>query len=145
MKRVRLYCLAAVCMVACRNGKSDIQQVQDKDMLIQVSKLNDESTGADNVINYKVRLVPDKQLMQSKASTDKTALFYRMDSCFYTTVNGKKNYAVLTQAVANGVSGTYEYLVEFEKASGAQADSVDLFYQDRYINKKNYHLKVSGQ
>ncbi|WP_139112905.1 hypothetical protein [Mucilaginibacter sp. PPCGB 2223] len=92
-----------------------------------------------------MRLIPDKQLIEEKSSNQKTALYYKMDSCFYIAEGLKKNYAVMVQPVANGVSGTYEYLLEFENGNAPQADTINLIYNDKYINQKSYSLKITDK
>ncbi|OCX53370.1 hypothetical protein BEL04_03455 [Mucilaginibacter sp. PPCGB 2223] len=139
-----VFILISLSLAGCRSSDSSFKQVQDGDLTIQVTHLKAVSKD-DNLLSFKLRLIPDKQLIEEKSSNQKTALYYKMDSCFYIAEGLKKNYAVMVQPVANGVSGTYEYLLEFENGNAPQADTINLIYNDKYINQKSYSLKITDK
>jgi hypothetical protein len=80
-------------------------------------------------------MIPVDAVMQPASS--KTALMYRMDSCFYLQAGKKIIYAALVQPVANGLSGTFEYLVSFDSVE-AEKEGYKVVYHDRYLNKAKY-------
>ena len=133
-----------VLFLACNRGDDSFREVKDKDMILQVSEIKDKAPG-DESLTYKARLIPSKVLTENETIEQKRLLSYKMDSCFYINDGHHKNYASMVQAVANGVSGTYEYLLVFELDKNESKDSVDLLYQDRYINHKLYELKLNKQ
>lgn len=136
------YSLISLAMFASCKHKNPFMEAKDADLTVQVMPL--PATPDDsNTISYKARVIPDKQLMESKTREEKNALYYKMDSCFYINSAQGKNYAVMVQPIANGVSGTYEYLLQFESAPKV-IDSINLVYQDKYINKKAYRLKIAN-
>lgn len=132
--------MALAVLGSCKQ-RSGVSQTKDGDMVVQVMQLPRSAGDNNDDISYKVRIIPSKTLMEGKATVDKNGLYYRMDSCFYIKNGGKKQYPDLVQSVANGISGTYEYLLQFEK-DDQPADSIDMVYQDRYINKKAYLIRT---
>lgn len=90
---------------------------------------------APDAAEVQVRILPDAALFADLSAEAKQNLMYRTDSCFYLETNGRRVYAAAVTPVANGVSGSFEYLVSFEKTQGGR-----LMYYDRYLNKKEYEL-----
>jgi len=119
-----------------------VEEVKDKELTLQVSVLKDKAPG-DESLTCKARIIPAKELAANETTEQKRLLNYKMDSCFYIKEGNNKNYASMVQAIANGVSGTYEYLLVFDPDQKVRTDSVDLIYQDRYINHKLYNLRIS--
>ena len=124
-------------VTGCKSGHPAAREIDDRDMDVQVVLL-DSTPGNGNT--YKARLIPDKKLFDEKDAVSKNAMIYKMDSCFYLQSGTKRVYASLVQPVANGITGTFEYLLEFEKNDG---NSWDFVYQDKYINHKKYSLKLN--
>ena len=136
--------LSIMIMGSCRHKDRSFKEIIGNGLTIQVEQLKNvenDSTG----ITYKARLIPDKQIMEGKTQQEKTALYYRMDSCFYIADGNKKVYASMVQPIANGVAGSYEYLLGFELNSQERKDSIDMIYQDKYINRQTYRLKLARQ
>lgn len=128
---------------ACSQRNDSFNEVRDKDIAVQIMKL--ENTGSNvDIMSYKVRLIPEEKLMKEKSQDVKNALWYKMDSCFYLQKGGKKIYANMVQPIANGVTGTFEYLLDFEteNTSGLHGN---LVYQDKYINQHQYQLKLDKE
>jgi len=132
--------LSLIILASCGHGNSSFSEIKDHDLTIQVMQLKDDG---DSIITYKARLTPDKQLLETKSKDEKQALYYTMDSCFYINKGNIKIYAALVQPIANGVSGSYEYMLQFEKDKKLNTDSINLVYQDKYINRKTYSLKMN--
>lgn len=118
------------------------KEVNAQGMTVQLMRLDDPGNESTH-LSYKVKLIPDKQLLENITSTDKTAMQYRMDSCFYIREKNGSNYAALVQPVANGVAGSYEYLLEFDTEPSKKQDSVRLVYQDKYTNRNTYQITIA--
>jgi len=133
-----LICLTV--LASCKHAKQPME-AKDGDLTVQIMAM-DDSSNDEHSVSYRARLIPDKRLMEGKTRDEKNALYYKMDSCFYFINGGVKTYASLVQPIANGVSGSYEYLLQFEKTPPLNTDTLNFVYQDRYINKKNYGIKM---
>jgi len=120
--------------------RSPFLEIKDQDMTIQAMQLKDQNGETD--LSYKVRLTLNDKNINSQSSTKNNDLLYRMDSCFYATENGKKTYPIMVQYVANGVKNSYEYLVQFER-NKQSTDSITIVYDDHYLNKKTYTLRLA--
>jgi len=136
-----LSCLAV--FASCKHAKP-LMEARDADLTVQIMAIDDSSKD-EQAVSYRARLIPDKKLMEGKTREEKNSLYYQMDSCFYFTVAGVKTYAALVQPIANGVSGSYEYLLQFEKPKLINTDTLSLVYQDKYINKKTYDVRLTGK
>jgi len=132
-------CLFAV-ISGCHKQQNQPMQTKDKDLTIQVMRLKNDPSEND-VYTYKARLTPQKALLAEKSRNDKEALIYRMDSCFYLQSGPNKIYASLVQPVADGISGSFEYLLQFEKANDEVEQ--DFIYKDKYLNHKRYSIKLT--
>lgn len=137
-KIVSIGCLLLVGISSCRQ-KSKLNETGDHDLQVQLMLMESEP-GDSSVVSYRVRLIPDRSYPQITYA-QKTALLYRMDSCFYSLDHGRKTYPVLVQAVPNGVSGTFEYLLQFEN-DRKNDNGARMIYQDRYLNHKKYDLNL---
>jgi len=114
------------------------------DLTIQLTKLSKVNKD-EQMISYKVRLVPVKTIMETKSYNEKNNLWYKMDSCFYFETGSRKIYPQLVQPVANGISGSYEYLLQFDEDTALKKDSLDMVYADKYINRKKYKIERSKE
>lgn len=130
-------------VLSCTRNKLPLR-AGDRNLSIEAVRLKNASDDVDTY-SYQARLIPERQLLDGKSSEDKKALFYRMDSCFYISDGESKLRAVLVQPIANGISGSYEYLLQFQVAKGFKEASVSLIYQDRYLTQKTYHLNINDK
>jgi hypothetical protein len=135
-----LFYTALLFITSCKLHKSTPYETAGNGITLQVIQL-ENSPGDANVFTYKARLIPDALLLNEKNAYSKNAMMYKMDSCFYLQSGTKKIYASLVQPIANGVSGTFEYLLEFEAAAGSNAS--EFVYKDKYLNQKKYSLKLN--
>jgi hypothetical protein len=142
--KVKCVLLSLVMLASCRRSTPAFYEIKDKELTIQAMDIK-ATADDDETISYKVRLIPEKRIMEGMHEEEKNKLYYKMDSCFYMNDGKQKNYAALVQPIANGVSGSYEYLLQFETGKNFKADTIDLIYQDRYINHKIYGLKMAGR
>jgi hypothetical protein len=141
--RLKLYGFIGVSMAfffSCRQRTPPLNEVKNKDITIQFIQLKAED--GDSMLTYKARVIPDKKLMTEINRSEKNNLLYRMDSCFYISNGSYKIYASMVQPIANGVSGTFEYLLEFGVSNADKKDSINLVYHDRYINQQTYKVPV---
>ena len=121
-------CLILLIM-SCKS-KPLLANVSDENICIQVMKLDQP----DGIARFNVRIYPKKELLAADAGIAQK-MMYGNDSCFYLLQHSRKVYPISTECIANGVANTFEYLVIFE---GIQTR--ELFYQDKYINQKNYQF-----
>ena len=135
-----LLCAASLFTISCKTHQNELHETSGTGIKVQIIQLK-KSDGDASVVTYKARLVPDASLLNEKSLISKDAMIYKMDSCFYLQSGPEKIYASLVQPIANGVSGTFEYLLEFEMAPGSAKP--DFIYQDKYLNHKKYSLKLN--
>jgi len=129
-----------VLTTGCKSNNS-IKDIKQQGLMLQVRVLLSEPNDA-NTISYAARLIPDKGLISDNAV--KTKLAYQMDSTFYIQSGKGRIYANLVQPVANGVAGTYEYLVSFDRPGGNSMKG-KLIYQDKYINHQKYQITLNNE
>lgn len=130
--------MALSIMCGCKQ-KASLQQAQDKDLTVQLMATA-AVAGDSGMVSYQARIIPGKTILTQQTYQQKTAMLYQIDSCFYLQTNGRKTYPVLVQSIANGVAGTYEYLIEFEPAPARGSRMV---YQDKYFTRRKYDLTVT--
>ncbi|EHQ24342.1 hypothetical protein [Mucilaginibacter paludis] len=138
MKKLMMNLVACLLLFSCKDGKPPYLEVKDNELTIQAIQL--EEAESNTGVSYKVRLIPNREMLKQINAEKQRALTYKMDSCFYISLNKQKIYPLLTQAIANGVSGSYEYLLEFETDKNESRDSIRLMYHDKYINNKIYSI-----
>lgn len=139
MKILMNRCLAGICcllLAACGREKKQIQEQENTGLTVQVAPLNNPDAPS----GYRFRLNLTPQAAAGLSETTRTALLYRMDSCFYKQAAGKKVYADIVQYVAAGTGKTFEYLVTFADEPVPPADE-KLIYEDRYLDKKIFAFK----
>jgi hypothetical protein len=138
-----IYLVFSMIFVGCKENKRSFQKLSDHDLTILVMRMPD-SSGDKSTNNYAARLIPVKGLIDEKDNVIKTRLWYNMDSCFYLEAGKKKIYASLIQPIANGVAGSFEYMLSFE--NDARDDgNWSFIYQDKYLNKKKYALRIDKE
>jgi hypothetical protein len=132
----------ACSLFSCRNNSS-VKALKRDGLAIEVARVAGEP-GSNTGLNYSARLISDKKLADTKDKELTSALWYRMDSCFYLQYGGKKVFATIIQPIANGVVGSYEYFLSFD-ISQADESKWHLIYRDKYLNRKTYTLNLGGQ
>ena len=136
--------MLSICLLtmlcACRKNGSTIKRVKDSDMVMESVQLKskDANTGT---LDYAVRIIPDKKLLADKDRSFKSSLWYSMDSCFYLMDGQRKIYSAIVQPIANGVAGTFEYMLSFNE-DDLKTGNWNLIYDDRYLNHKKYTLNL---
>jgi hypothetical protein len=138
--RIILGIISIVSLLSCKH-KGKLNEIKDKDISFQVIQLKDKAEDGTG-LSYKARLLPDRKLIEALTKENKEALYYRMDSCFYIQNGNNKIYAAMVQPIANGISGSYEYLLDFELDRRQKEDTINLVYRDKYINHQEYQLKI---
>jgi hypothetical protein len=135
--------IACLTFMACHN-KQQYYESKDHDLTVQIVKMKNDAADTASV-SYTARIIPDKTMMTVVNNEDiKTAMMYKMDSCFYMQINKKKVYPGIVQSIANGLPNQFEYLVSFDIA-GISNDNPVIVYQDKYLNKRKYTLKINKE
>jgi hypothetical protein len=129
---------ALILLTGCQ-GSSPVRESRQQGLTLQIKELPQDPGGA-GTISYAARLIPDKGMFSDNAV--KTKLQYQMDSTFYIQSGRDRIYADLVQPVANGVTGTYEYLVSFDRTCQGRLTG-RLIYQDRYLNHQKYTINLN--
>ncbi len=122
-------CIAVLLMMSCRHKIPAVSIVDEEMTIHAMTRSEPDSAGV-----YNVRILPKKELLEQNSTIGRN-MMYGADSCFYIMEGVHKIYPIGTECIANGVANSFEYLVRFDSKVSAE-----LFYQDKYINKKNYHL-----
>jgi hypothetical protein len=130
-------------LFACNGNKGSIKQVRDSDLLVQVRQMKGEQD-APNTMDYAVRITPDKKLVAGKEDSFKTSFWYSMDSCFYIMNGNTKVYSAIVQPIANGLTGSFEYMLSFG-TNDLKAGNWNLIYEDKYLNHKKYTLNLNKE
>lgn len=132
--------IALVCLASCgKNPK--VVELKQAGLVVKLTKLPEDAPD-NSTISYAVRLIPDKSLLANTDQITKTALQYRMDSCFYVINNHHKVYANIVQPIADGVADSFEYLLTFN-LDNLKMGNWKLTYRDRYLNHRQYQLQLS--
>lgn len=134
--------LAISLSISSCHKKNSILEIGDKDIIIKAQQIKNQGQES-GVINYAIRLTPNKRFTNPENKQLTTEFWYQMDSCFYLIQNKKKIYPAIIQPIANAVEGTFEYYVVFDKGD-TEGTSMKLVYQDKYLNKKQYELIVAN-
>ena len=145
MKIYKILIILLLCITgldACRQNKETVKQIKNQGLTLMIMKTPGGPEDADE-ITYSARLIPDKELLDKNDNLN-TAMLYRMDSCFYLQQGKEKIYAILTQPIANGVKGSFEYLLSFEK-QGIKNNKWAFVYQDKYLNHKTYKIETDQE
>lgn len=137
-KRLFICLICSVASGACKQNIHSVKEIKDDGLTLQVIKTAGEP-GNDHTLNYSARLIPDKGLIPEKNNKVKTELWYSMDSSFYLQSGKKKIYAEIIQPIANGLAGTYEYMVSFP-GTDLRDGKWSLIYQDKYLNHRKYQM-----
>jgi hypothetical protein len=137
MKKLLITLLILTVMIsACRKNKT-ISQIKHDGLTLFAKKMVDDPDNT-GIVNYAVKIIPDHKLNEMGQPV-RTAMAYRMDSCFYLLNGLSKTYPDLIQPIANGASDSFEYLLSFRTGDLERAKGL-LNYQDRYLNQKNYRI-----
>ena len=135
-----LFCLPGM-LAGCKKKDSFTEVKRDR-LTIQIRKLPGSADMAGGV-SYAARIIPDKGLAANDIAL-KTKMEYRADSTFYIRSGKQKIYADLVQPVANGVAGTFEYLVSFSGGDNEYKNGT-LVYQDKYLNHQKYDFSLKNE
>ncbi|MCR8558153.1 hypothetical protein KXD93_10885 [Mucilaginibacter sp. BJC16-A38] len=128
--KINLMILLAVSIAACRPETRQVQEVRDSRLIVQLVRINAGATA------YKCKIVPVQEGITNSGRVSNQML-YHADSCFYLLDNGKPKYAVAVQPVANGIKGSYEYLLQWDAAG-----PVSLVFDDKYLYSRKYTFKI---
>jgi hypothetical protein len=129
-------------VISCKTSdRNKYREVKGEDYLIQVMPLqmngdNAEATG------YKVRILPQEKLLNNRSGQLKQSLWYGADSCFYLTTGKKDIQPELVQAVANGITNCFEYMVVFNSGGFEEGERMSLVFNDRHITHEKHFIEL---
>ncbi|MDB5146545.1 MAG: hypothetical protein JWQ57_565 [Mucilaginibacter sp.] len=112
--------------------------ITDKGLTISMSAVKD-AAGDNKGLAFKAMLVPSATLIADSGKALNLAMTFKNDSAFFIEKNGEKIFAAMVQPVANGIKGSFEYLILFNPVQ--QTDTLSVVYQDKFLNKKRYTFK----
>jgi len=139
-KIVALSFWLSIMLCACRENRKIVNHIQDSDMSVEITRLKGGKDGS-GTLDYAVRLIPAKKIINDKDKSFTNSLWYSMDSCFYLVKGQQKIYSAIVQPIANGVAGTFEYMLSFNE-SDLEKSNWNLIYEDKYLNHKKYFLNI---
>ncbi|WP_431294711.1 hypothetical protein [Pedobacter sp. P26] len=119
-------------MFSC-TSKSPSGQSLDND--IRVMAQLKKTSSNDRMQTFMVRVFPDKKFIEHGKEKITESFLYHADSCFYLLNNNIKLYPDYVEPVANGIKGSYEFLIGFSNQDLSLKEYM-LIYQDQIINKK---------
>lgn len=125
-------------LISC-TAKSPSGQYFDND--IKVMAQLKKTTSTDAVQTFMVRVFPDQKIIENRKEEITESFLYHADSCFYLLKNNTKVYPEYVEPIANGIKGSYEFLVEFNDQDFSLKEYT-LIYQDKIINNKKYVLAI---
>lgn len=140
--------IALLAMAACKTPQqkwldslTEYKAVKSKSMTLEIMKMADKNDTT--VLNYKVRLYPAKEWLETRTADAVNNLNYRMDSCFMIKAGSLKHDPVFVQPVVNGIKNCFEYLVSFEMDSTVKMKTLKLVYKDKYIDGHTYFFDLN--
>ncbi|WP_460680438.1 hypothetical protein [Mucilaginibacter koreensis] len=133
--------IVLMAFMSCHNAPDKFSQSIDKEIVMQVlvPPLPADSTA---YTTLQIRLTPSADVLSAMPAKVKQQLLYRADSCFYLEDKNLHVYPADVQAVANGINGTFEYLVAFRNKDLLQSRT--LIFHDQHINDKVYKVSVDN-
>lgn len=111
-------------------------EYNDENITIKVMKMDNTADTGEMV--FTARIIPAKLAARVNDSL-KMKMIYGMDSCFYLQTGKKISYPAIIQPIANGISGTFDYMVSFDN-SAVVAPGFEIIYQDKHLNHRKYIL-----
>jgi hypothetical protein len=121
---------------------ADYRELHAKSMVLKIMKVT-SGTSDTTTLNYKVRVFPARQWLETRTPEQKTGLFYDMDSCFAIQTMKASVTASFVQPVNSGVANCFEYLVSFPVDHSIRQKELSLVYRDKYIDQKQHKIDLS--
>jgi hypothetical protein len=126
-------------LVSCGPKKNKVLEIRDSKLVIHLTKISAERGAGD--VAYKCKIIPLK-IAGYQDFPVRNQMIYHMDSCFYLLKNHEKSYSVFVQPVANGIKGTFEYLLQWHVDDNANTGTVSLIFNDKYLYSRIYTFKI---
>lgn len=130
------YVMLVAVLFSCK-AKDHVAQLKDDDLTVMAMR-NSQTTEGETT--FQVRVFPSKVVLENGSNKLTEEMLYRSDSCMYLLHGDKKDYPLYIEPVSNGVKGSYEFLVAFNKTPNIKTDT--LIYHDKFINQKKYVLAI---
>ena len=101
-----------------------------------------EEAGDKGALSFRVRVIPSQTLITSMSKAIRNSMWYGVDSSFFIRSGKVIIKAAMVQPVADGVNGSFQYLVMFDDIH-TQSDKDRLLFLDRYLSKRTYAVKIN--
>lgn len=124
-----------------QNSLTKYKELKSKTMVLQLMKMEEKNDTS--ALAYKIRIYPAKAWEEQATPADRNHLNYQMDSCFALKTGKTAHNPAFVQPVANGVTGSFEYLVSFAIDSTVKMKPLQLIYTDKYIDGRTYTLDLT--
>lgn len=121
---------------------TDFKELDDKTLSLQVMKMRPQQADT-NSFGYQVRIYPSETWLEARGIGASIDFFYHMGSCFSIRAGTSSVSPVIVQPVSNGIANCYEYLLYFNAEKSIKLKHIELVYDDRFINRKQYILKLN--
>jgi len=125
------------------NGMANFRELHSPALSLEVMKIKPQPEDTTTLM-YTIRLFPAKEWVTGHAAGLNVQLRYGMDSCFSLRSGHAHVNANFIQPVNNGLANCYEYLVSFPVTKAIKAKKVQLVYQDKFIDEKEYRLQLNN-
>lgn len=139
--------LVALLAISCKtpterwlSGLAEYSQLQSASIKMEVMKMDTKNDTT--ILNYRVRIYPDKKWLENNPRNLVSEMNYETDSCFFIKAGGAKCSPGFVQPVANGIKGCYEYLISFNVDNKLKMRSLNLVYTDKYIDRQTHTLNL---
>ncbi|MBS1525839.1 MAG: hypothetical protein JST19_09345 [Bacteroidetes bacterium] len=123
-------------------GLTNFKELDDNALSLQVMKMQLQPTDTTS-FGYQVRIYPSKTWLENQGPGQAVDFLYHTDSSFCIRAGKACISPVIVQPVNNGIANCYEYLLYFHVEKEIRLKNIELVYADRFINKKQYALKLN--
>jgi hypothetical protein len=124
------------------NSLAGFKETKDHALTLQAARIKTviEDTTA---LNYKVRIYLTSKTAEGRGYDQSLNFNYHMDSCFTVRAEGSDAIPVIIQPVNNGIAHCYEYLLSLEISKAIRLKKLQLVYQDKFIDGKQYIINLN--
>lgn len=137
--------LLASCKTATEKwlaGMTQFKELNDKSLSMQIMKMSSKAIDTSS-FGYQVRIYPSKSWIEGQGREQSVNFLYHMDSCFTIQAGNASISPVMVQPISNGIANCYEYMLYFNVEKAIRLKNVELVYKDRFIDGKQYALKLN--
>ncbi|MES2061780.1 MAG: hypothetical protein V4456_07660 [Bacteroidota bacterium] len=131
----------AYVLISCGHRSEGYQHVGDSDLAFQVLPGSKGATGSTRG-TYLFRIIPSAARYEALSAHLRDSLVLHMDSSFHAEIHGRTISPLYVQNIPNGIKGTFEFMADFDLNKAETGDTLQIIYQDKYINEKKYRVKT---